>query len=469
MCSIISSSNQQIGRALRVSDLDIFRKYAKRVRCLGHSQNKLYMHKDMVRVLCSFPPFPNGSLLPNLRLLSWECDDSEVFPFIRYFLPPSLVSLQLPGELWYAPKVSFMTFLRTYSPSLRKLICASPNRAASVRISEYICESNDLNFVDCGLPSAAAVKRLMKLPSLKQFFITLAEDGPYEGYKGQFRPQLAWFAINAGSLNQVELFVHDLQLSPTRLQFKSSTPAEYQDMRRLFTQLPKSFSPAKLERLQVTVEDIQSNPEIAYSLYDLDVHALKGLFQFKNLTELSLQDSRMSFLDDSAMTTFVASWPNIEVLRLGTGFDWRNSDLTDPIQRSRITFNGLTTIVSGCRKLRVLGLVFDAQIIDRDGWDFEFHARHQINENVVEFDVGASLINIAVPVAVFISSLMPKVRRLKCVTHSYKGGIMQKIADSRPTLWALVGTMLHSFAIVRKQGRLEGQAGWEISNDEEDN
>jgi hypothetical protein len=46
---------------------------------------------------------------------------------------------------------------------------------------------------------------------------------------------------------------------------------------------------------------------------------------------------------------------------------------------------------------------------------------------------------------------------------------MQKIADSRPRLWALVGTMLHSLAIVRKQGRLEGQAGWEISSDEEDN
>jgi len=307
----------------------------------------------------------------------------------------------------------------------------------------------------------------MKLPSLKQLFITLIEDGPYEGYKGQFRPQLASFAINAGSLKQIELFISDLQLSPTQLQFKSSTIAEYQDMGNFCAQLPKSFSPVKLEQLQVTVEDIQSNPEIMSSAYDLDVHAFKGLFQFKNLTEVFLEDSRMSFLDDSAMGTFVASWPNVEVLKLGTGFDWRNSDPTDPIQRSSITFEGLTKLVSGCRKLRVLGLVFDARIVDQDNWNFKFHAKHQMNENVVEFDVGASLINRAIPVAVFISSLMPKVRKVKCVTHCYKGGIIQKITDSRPRLWTLVGAMLHSLAIVRKQGRLEGQAGWEALIDED--
>lgn len=362
-----------------------------------------------------------------------------------------------------------MTFLRTYCPNLRRLACASPNRAAAVRISEYICESNELDSVDCGLPSSAAVKRLMKLPSLRRFFITLTEDGPYEGYKGQFRPQLASFAINAGSLNQAELFIRDLQLSPTHLQFKSSTLTEYQDMVKFCAQLPKSFSPAKLERLQVTVEDVQSNPEITSSVYDLDVHALEGLFQFKNLTEVSFEDSRMSFLDDSAMSTFVASWPNMEVLKLGTGFDWRNSDLTESIQGSRITFDGLTKLVSGCRKLRVLGLVFDAQIVDQNARSFEFHTKRQMNENAVEFDVGASLINIAVPVAVFISSLMPMVREVKCVTHCYKGGIMQKIMDSRPRLWTLVGEMLHSLAIIRQQGRLEGQAGWDISIDEEDN
>ncbi|OJA15932.1 hypothetical protein AZE42_02656 [Rhizopogon vesiculosus] len=462
-----TDDNLQIGRALRASDLDIFRQYAKRVRYLGYSHNKLYMHKDMVRVLCSFPPSPNGSLLPNLRFLSWESDDSEVFPFIRYFLPPSLLSLQLPGELWYAPKVSFTTFLRTYCPNLRQLVCASPNRAAAVRISEYICESNELEFVNCGLPSAAAVKRLMKLPSLKQLFITLTEDGSYEGYKGQFRPQLTSFAINAGGLNQVELFIHDLQLSPTHLQFGSLTLVEYQDVESFFTQLPKSFSPAKLERLRVTVEDVQRNPEITSSLYDLGVQALKGLFQFKNLTEVSLEHFRMSDLDDSAMSTFVASWPNMEVLKLGTGFDWRTSDITEPIQRSRITFKGLTTLVSGCRKLRVLGLVFDARIVDPDGFDFKFHTRNQMNENVVEFDVGASLISIPVPVAVFISSLMPKARKLACVTHCYRGGIMQKITDSRPRLWSLVGEMLRSLSVVRKQGRLEGNARWDVSSDEE--
>lgn len=304
-----------------------------------------------------------------------------------------------------------MTFLRTYCPNLRRLACAAPNRAAAVRISVYICESNDLDSVDCGLPSAAAVKRLMKLPSLKLFFITLTEDGPYEGCKGQFRPQLASFAIDAGSLTQAESFIHDLQLSPTQVQFKSSTLTEYEGMEIFCTQLPKSFSPAKLEKLEVTVDDMQRSPENMNSVYDLNVDSLKGLFQFKNLIEIYLEDSRMSFLDDSATSTFVASWPNIEVLKLGTGFDWRTSDPINPIQRSRITFEGLTTLVSGCRKLRVLGLVFDAQIIDRDAWNFEFHTKNQINNNVVEFDVGASLINIAVPVAIFISSLMPKVRK----------------------------------------------------------
>lgn len=347
-------------------------------------------------------------------------------------------------------------------------ILSQSNRAAAVRISEYICESNDLDSVDCGLPSATAVKRLMKLPSLKWLFITLTEDGPYEGYKGQFRPQLASFAINAGSLTQAELFIHDLQLSPTHLQFKSSTLTDYENMENFCTQLPKSFSPAKLERLEVTVEDMQRNPENINSIYDLNVDALKGLFQFKNLTEIYLEHSRMSFLDDSATSTFVASWPNIEVLKLGTGFDWRTSDLSNPIQRSRILFEGLTTLVSGCRKLRVLGLVFDARIFDQDAWGFEFHTKNQINNNVAEFDVGASLINVAAPVAIFISSLMPKVRKLKYVTHSSKGGIMQKITDPRPGLWSLVGGMLHSLAVVRKQGRVEGRAGWEVSSVEED-
>jgi len=371
-----------------------------------------------------------------------------------------------------------MTFLRTYCPNLQQLSCASPNRAATVRISDYILQSHELRNVDCGLPSEAAMKHLMKLPTLKGFVVTVTEgDGqdngdpgePYEGYKGKFCPQLTTFRINSESLNRAELFFRNLQLSPTRLQFRITTMTQYEDMRRICKELPKHFSPAKLEKLQVTVEDIKSNPDLHGPDYDLDVHALKGLFQFKNLVEVRLEDLRVSLLDDHVMSLFVDSWPNIEVLKLGTGFDWQPESQDNVlIQQSEVTFKGLTTLVSGCRKLRVLGLVFDALILGQDNWNLQFHPRDQMNQNVEELDVGASLIGEAMPVAIFISSLMPKLRTLKSVTHCCRRGLVQPISDPRVSLWISVRQMLKSLVAVRNQGRREGQAGWVNSSDEED-
>ncbi|KAG2123091.1 hypothetical protein DEU56DRAFT_760170 [Suillus clintonianus] len=469
LCSLpnlqtMSGDYIEIGRALRASDLEIFQKYAKRVRRLGCGQEALNM-ADVLRVLCSFPA-PNGSLLPNLRLLSWDCDDSDTFPFIRYFLHPSLISLRLLGKLWRPPKASFMTFLPVHCPHLHSLSCASLNRSATKPISDYICQSHELHHVDCGLPNEAAVKHLMKLPSLKGFTITLTEeDGPYDGYKGEFCPQLATFSIIAGSLNQARMFFRNLQLSPTHLHFKTSTMTKCEDIRRIFKQLPDHFSPAKLESLQLTVEIIRRNLDTTDTECDLDIHALKELFKFRNLVDVRLEDSCMLGLNDNDMSDFVSSWPNIEVLKLGTGFEWSVPD-DDEIATSGITLKGLNTLVSGCRKLRVLGLVFDACITNEDDRAIRFHTKHQINENVEEFDVGGSIINDAVAVAVFISSLMPKLRALKFVTVYYEGGKLRQVSDSRPTLWTQVNMMLE-FANIREQRRREGQAGWADSGDEE--
>ncbi|KAJ7843482.1 hypothetical protein B0H13DRAFT_1648388, partial [Mycena leptocephala] len=86
---------------------------------------------------------------------------------------------------------------------------------------------------------------------------------------------------------------------------------------------------------------------------------IRELFQFRNLTSLSL-GSRDGFdLDDSTLLDMALSWPHIETLELTVVSD----ELADYIRTPSATLQCLRSFAEHCPRLTDLGIEFDASVI----------------------------------------------------------------------------------------------------------
>lgn len=440
---------QCLNRPLEPSDFTIFQGYAKRVRMLGYRQRNRFMSADLLRLITSFPYTSGNALLPNLRLLWWPEDSEEIFPFIRFFLPPTLLGLDFPGGNWPSCKQTFISFLHIHCPQLQEFACAEPHLLDC--ISNFIVKAENLASINCGIPNKKAMKHIMR-SSLRCLTFDVPIHGIYDPLCGTFT-SVETFSLRAQRLQQAAEFMQDIKLAPVSATIVLGDVAPGPFVWGFFDTLSKSLNNEKLEVLKYSIEGILENPRADQYLYELEANALEPLFSFKNLVIVHLENFRMPYFDDAMATRLADAWPHLEVLKLGTGQDWQTDTLT--LRRSSLTLYGVGYIAAHCKKIHTLGLVFDPT------QDCELLKAHWTNENIRVFDVGASPIDNPVPIAATLMFLMPKVKEIwaKPPLKNLSSGIgMITMPDRRAERWTLVLEMVTVFGSVRDDAMAEAKA-----------
>jgi len=448
---LVLIGDQHLNRPLALSDFTIFQGYAKRVRMLGYRQRNRFMNADLLRLITSFPCTLGSAILPNLRLLSWPEDSEEIFPFIRFFLPPTLLRIDFPGDDWPLCKQTFISFLHIHCPQLQEFACTEPPLPVLDCISNFIVKAENLVSISCGIPNKKAMKHVMR-SSLRCLTFDIPAHGQYDPPCGTFA-SVETFNLRAQRLQQAAEFMQDIKLAPVSATIVLGDVAPGPFVWGFFDTLSKSLDNEKLEILRYSIEGILENPRANQYLYELEANALEPLFSFKNLVIVHLENFRMPYFDDAMAVRLADAWPHLEVLKLGTGQDWQTDTLT--LRRSLLTLYGVGYIAAHCKKIHTLGLVFDPT------QDCELLKAHWTNENIRVFDVGASPIDNPVPIAATLMFLMPKVKEIwaKPPLKNLLSGIgMITMPDRRAERWTLVLEMVTVFGSVRDDAMAEAKA-----------
>ncbi|KIJ59271.1 hypothetical protein HYDPIDRAFT_33341 [Hydnomerulius pinastri MD-312] len=442
-----SDGSLRINRVLEKSDYGIFNKYARRVRMLGYNQRHSYMNRDLLRLLSSFPCSQGTVLLSNLKCLTWEGDSDELFTFVRFFVPPSLLSLHLVGSRWPLCKRTFVSLLPLHLPKLMEFLCSDPTPEVMPHINEYICQSKGLTAIDAGVPSAKAMKHLMSSTTLKQLHISIPRHDNWEPVEGTFLPNVTHFIFRAHNLDKATEFLRNVKLSPTHAVIMLSDVFDGSSVTAFFEQLSTSLDHHSLQELHYQISDVVNNPAFSHYTSELEVNTLTPLLVFKNLVKLRLENFRTPLIDDKMAKRMADAWPHLEDLKIGTGQDWQMD--TGFLRKSQMTLWGVGYIAQHCPKLKILGLVFDPEVhcaMIPAGWS---------NSNIRRLDVGASPIDNSVRVAATLLFLLPELEEI-WTKQPRMGYIPVGVPeDKRAEKWTLVLEMVNVFASVREVAKTE--------------
>ena len=417
---------------------------------LGYRQRNPFMNADLLCLITSFPYVPRSAILPHLKLLSWPEDSEEIFPFIRFFLPPTLLHLHLPGDNWPSSKQTFISFLHIHCPQLEEFVCADPPLHVTDCISNFILKAENLTSINCGIPNEEAMKHVIAKASLRNLTIDIPAHNQYDPIYGPLG-SIETFNLRAPRLPLATEFIQDLKLATVVATILIDDVALGSLVRDFFDKLSQSLDHEELEILKYSIEGIVENPRATQYLYELEANSLEPLLSFKNLVIVHLENFRMPYFNDTMATRLADAWPHLEVLKLGTGQDWQTDTLT--LRRSLLTLHGVGYITAHCKKLHTLGLVFDPTQY------CELLNAHWTNENIRVFDVGASPIENPVAVAATLMFLMPKVKEIwaKSPLKNLLSVGMKPTVDRRAERWTLVLEMVTVFGSVRNDAMAEAK------------
>ncbi|KAH7924768.1 hypothetical protein BV22DRAFT_1047264 [Leucogyrophana mollusca] len=438
-------------RPLCTSDWAIFQRYAQRVRVLGSSDYGPALFETtsytIMDTLSSFLA-EGACFLPNLRELNWldprdhrdEPSDTDFSSLLPLFLAPHLTGLCFElASGSTEPSVAELSGISSphvSSPFIKRFECQETSETLMQSISESISHWHHLEYVNAGALNQNAMTHLCSLRSLKQLKVHLEQK--CKPTSARFPPTLESFAMFPSSLTICEEYLKDVYLAPDHLYIyptgrKRPSASSFQ---RFFTFLPSRFSVANLH----IMEFVCSGPDVEYPPLVWSLETFKPLFEFRNMTTFRSSYFCSAELSNRDLGEIALSWPQLEVLDLGTISDWRVPSL--------ITFKGVLYVLRNCPRLRELGLVIDATIMDPAA--IEWRGTDVINARIEQFNVGCSDIRDPASVASLLSNILPRLRKIM-MSRLWRNSAF----DYRRDAWLQVEEFLGSFAATRelvKQG-----------------
>ncbi|KAJ7673785.1 hypothetical protein DFH06DRAFT_749976 [Mycena polygramma] len=441
-----------IVRPIVQQDLDRFMFYNHRVRILYCTSSTIPC-VAVFAALGRFSPADTDQFFP--RLTQLFCDyfsSSRLTQIHRFLLTPHItrIEIDLTNNRTTTEHFPLIESLPAKCPLLAKADTYSL-LPISLRISPAEVRRVTSMFA-CGLKrieslrvrdlDQPALDYLGTLSTLTQLYIvepmdfkeSLADAGP------PF-PSLTNLGFSTNDVAAASAFMRALTSSLVSIEMALVGAVTVQDLCALYGALASLPSPLALHSLCLRFPfQFGQTPFMGPSYVVGDV-ALKQLFCFANLTELSLESPQGFDLDDAVILEMATAWPRIVSLRLA------------PIRRTspitpRLTLEGFRLLARHCPELMDLSIAVDASSVPVPQiYSQNRSIQHKLSSIILYY----SPILAPPAVASFLSGIFSNLRAL---SYNSSGG-----PDLLSDHWQSVATLLPQFAAARSEEVAWAQMG----------
>ncbi|KAF9448667.1 hypothetical protein P691DRAFT_32469 [Macrolepiota fuliginosa MF-IS2] len=411
-----------LNRSLLTSDMEIFRKYASRVKAMDH----LEYHSDMhtlthVSIYQALFLAYDGCLLPNLEELSWRVLSSELFPYLRLFLSPQLKRLNLAIDMRFYDQLSLLNTLSIASPHISDLTIGYSNRyhpdslVSGQRLPGVVPGWNNLSRLHLTDITLDGLLSIAKAPYIRELELDCMRS--------------LWVPSSQQADNQRQLFaaLHALERPFPSLEYLTletdSLPAT--DV----TKLLGIFRDIRLSRLSLTLDFIDDTASMIGDLFQIvrlrcNTHTLRAfafyhpylslhfaaiapLLSFSALEEVRISLCEATSISEEEATQIASSWADIRTLSIGCY-------TPEPSSPSNTTLLALIPLAKGCSKLESLELTIHVShtVARRILQENPEKTRGVRNTSLKCLAVQESAVSHSAFVALFLSNIFPNLRAI---------------------------------------------------------
>lgn len=385
-------------------------------------------------------------MFPKLRCLAWGNNQTHLaIEFLRMAFVPSLVSLDLQISL-ISPALALLLFdIGTACPNLTSFQIDYPvlNHEMAPILTEVICQLHRLSVLTVCKLEDKGMAHIMQLQSLKELWL-------YIGSSDLRRTGLSSQSLSLEHLESLGL--QDIRLDHITDFLRSLRTVRSKRIAAMFSNAFEQKSDSIFGFCAMLVQqcdnDILEGITHCEQSYDTfrNVSVQRSdfgpLHLLRNLTCFDIAAACTISISDGELSELVKAWPKLKTLKL--------SYYRDSTMNVLPTFHGLINVLGSCPDLVSLSLVIDATQLD--GIDVKSPANGIYYDGLQELDLGNSLIDSPVDVALVLDGLFPNLPELNLAhwigTLFDEGGVMES--------WTLVNDILRGFCIARTRPRRWG-------------
>ncbi|KAF8186150.1 hypothetical protein K438DRAFT_1039691 [Mycena galopus ATCC 62051] len=422
----------QLIRSLRASDWERVLLYAQHVKHLFSDPN----FADLSSIFPTLSLCLPESMLPKLQGLHWMHMEND-FHYIDCFLAPQLTTIHIPHTS--LPALSLVSSLAPRCPQLIDITIfpRSPQKLQPLAVSAVSTCVRGLHGIETLFTDTVdqlALEHLSCLPSVRR--LTLGELPPTLSERPNDETiftslQSLYFTAKIESPIRFLEWCNKIPL----VEFSVESPAfsTADEVHRLFSAASGGISPLSLREFTFD-NDWGSFPSSESANHLIRPQALHSLFCFVNLTSVSVLSAVGIDLDDATVTDLARSWRYIKCLEFQSYYG---------NVAPRVTLQGLEAFSKHCPHLTKLTITFDATVIPTSQAE---PSRGCLK--LQHLDVEASPIATALPVALFLARIFPRLRSISTIQDIIAGDDDWK-ADVGPNAlhydryWKNVAPLLH--------------------------
>ncbi|KAF8556819.1 hypothetical protein OG21DRAFT_1458543 [Imleria badia] len=446
-------------RPMSLRDWEIFFKYSSRIRHLFQSVGPEILTQcsglgdDVIFALSNPPTY--GPLLPYLKNLYWDKPNRKYASLLRLLLTPSLVVLSLPNCTLRSPEVSILTSIGTVCPSLRTLSIPLHKPLANVLdakgekiLSEALLYLHSLGSLTCPALDEVAIIHLSRLPFLIDLSFELQLDFQLEKVRPYIAPpafaSIDMLTLHASALSTLTSLLEPMRFKPTTVSFVVATTPTPDALRLFFLALVSACGSEKLSKISLTTssERQRNTPP-----QQVTSSTFQSLLALPNIRTFEFDVPCDVALDDDAITSLSKHWPNLSVLSLNAKSGWGIT--------SRVSHQGLITLLSRCQTLTEFALAIDFSDVDAPHIEMS-DARPGdgvTNDTCLLANFVTSAIMFPITLAAFLSDVCPELEAVRSAwnpTMIWTEVDLDEV-DVYRERWEEVENLLPAFSTVRRQ------------------
>lgn len=345
--------------------------YAPRIRRLGYNPlgkppglgPRKRLDIEVFRSLSLY--HRHGPLLPNLKAIRWLEDDSATFPFIQLFFGPRLksISSRLMKDDRKNTKVvdSVLGTLQQASPNLEtvdfQLWDAKSGHPFSPALSLLVSDLRNLRKLSCGKVSLSesAIRHIASINTLEDLQLPNLAGQIDEWLPPESRPlfpALQFLTIPTIDLSKFSSLLRRMHPHCPRAIYVENRDCPHKaSTLQAFLQSISDTCPRDSFGSLNVVQHIHIDEDDSKD-FDISLSTIRPLFSLRSMVIVELEVNCPFDLDDAALTTMAQSWPKLVHLVLGASVGWG--------KQSKITLDGLVSLVLRCPGLQFLRIVVDA-------------------------------------------------------------------------------------------------------------